>query len=252
MEKEQENEIVVWLDREPQQTQDGVEYYNAPCMVHIRVQDEKFNRDGILVTWDTKTEVENAIEKQMANQWKENWWICEEETGAYEKEYLADQDGRYYCSVEYTNGKGQVFLKKGPHFVVDQTKPNMSVEKIGRENGEEQEFLLEVEECNFSQDRTSVSVKERTNGREEWKTMDPSWVRVGDSALSQIHATGENVEGIFIQSEDLSGNKGEYYYSVPEMKMDGEGEVGLFFSSMVVLFCFFLLTVFTGVRKIFL
>ncbi len=301
MEKQMENSVVAWIDGEPECEWNGVEYYNHPCMIHILANKELFNRDGIDVVWNTYTEEENAIEREMANQWKTNWWDLQEERNGYEKKYEADADGRYDCKIFYTDEEnaieremanqwktnwwdlqeerngyekkyeadadgrydckifytdldGSYFFYEIPDFVVDQTKPSVSVEKIGRENTGEEEYLLEIEECNFSSEKTNVYETKNVGEKKEWKKVNTSWYRIGDKVLTQIKLDDQCVDELIIQSEDLAGNQTEYR---KELRIEGEKtgkeeNVDSFWAAMIVLAGFFFLTVYTGLRKIFL
>ena len=246
-----ENGIRVCFDRESDCIWNGVEYYNTPCITRICVNEKVLNRDQVQAIWNNETINENSIDRQMANQWKENWWIYDNKTGTYEKEYHADQDGKYHCSVEYTNGNGETISLKSFSFVVDQTKPEILVEKIGREEGKESEFLLEVKDGNFSRAKTRVYIREWINGKETWNPVEVFWVQVGDTALSQLQLSWENLLGFIIQSEDLAGNKAEYYKEIKNMKKNETDTLEYLSVSMITLLFFFLLTVFTGLRKIF-
>ena len=254
MEKQMENSVVAWIDGEPECEWNGVEYYNHPCMIHILANKELFNRDGIDVVWNTYTEEENAIEREMANQWKTNWWDLQEERNGYEKKYEADADGRYDCKIFYTDLDGSYFFYEIPDFVVDQTKPSVSVEKIGGENTGEKEYLLEIEECNFSPEKTNVYETKNVDGKKEWKKVNTSWYRIGDKVLTQIKLDDQCADELIIQSEDLAGNQTEYR---KELRIEGEKtgkeeNVDSFWAAMIVLVGFFFLTVYTGLRKIFL
>lgn len=241
-------------DREPEQVWEGTAYYDGPCTVHICVEEEGFCRDEITVDWEAEAEAGNAIERGEANPWTANWWKFQEETGVYEKEYTADRDGRYHCRVGYREENGEIMNYEDMPFVVDQTKPEISVESMGKGDALSEDLLIEVKEENFSEEQTFLFGRRDAGDEEGWREIEASWVRIGESALTQVRVNREEVEELRVVTEDLAGNQAECHM---EMGSDGRAACGskspeTLYAALAVLVCFFLLTVFTGVRKIFL
>ncbi len=252
---ENNNPIAMYYDREPERIWDGTEYYNGPCTVRVCLDGEMgggFNRDGMEVAWETDTRAENAIERKEANPWAANWWTYHKETGMYENDYLADQDGTYRCTLTYTDPEGHVFRREGTPFVVDQTAPHISAESIKTESGNVHTILVEVEEYSFSREHTHIYGKRYEDGAGEWQEIEVSWFLVGEKALAQVTMDQNEMEELWVKAEDWAGNQAEYRQEVGAEPMGQEDASGTFFAALAVLACFFFLTVFTGVRKIFL
>lgn len=252
---ENNNPIMICFDREPERIRNGTEYYDGPCIVHVCLDGENgggFNKDGIEVVWETDTQSENAIERKEANRWEANWWTYQKETGMYVKDYLADQDGTYRCVLTYTDQGGHMVRQEETPFVVDQTAPKISAETIKTESGNAHTILVEVEEYSFSREQTHIYGKKNVNGDETWQEMDTSWFLIGEKALTQVKIDRKEMDEFWVKAEDLAGNQAEYHQKV-EAEPSGQREdaSGMFFAALTVLACFFLLTLFTGVRKIF-
>lgn len=244
---EEEGAVSVGWDRVPERFAEETAYYDKPCTVRICLDEEACVRESIRVDWETDTDGDGAIERGQANPWEANRWRYEEETGTYVKEYTADEDGVYCFFVSFRDLDGEARRYGGTPFVVDQTAPQISAERAGAGT----DILVEVQDLCLDQEQTRLYGKKKGGGS-VWEELDVTWFQTGDRAVAQVRLDGEETEEIWLKAADLAGNRSEYRLASGAVSAKREQAGGMFFAALIVLACMFLLTVFTGARKIFL
>lgn len=187
-------------------------YFNKTRTATVRVRERNFDQKDVVFN------IKSSGEKPVISDWSIGSGNGKSDSAVHTCKITYAKDADYTFDVAYKDKAGNAAdYKRADHFVIDQTKPVVSVtyNNNAHQNGhyyaKHRTAAIRVNEHNFKNDDVKINMSALDPDKKQITMERPAWKDAADTHIAEVPFNKDGDYRYTVEVTDLAGNKADVY-----------------------------------------